>query len=287
MSNSEQTRRPRAFPGLDAELGPARPMSRADTEWLIEQVVERALEPEKTRRLRRTSPRALSVAAIVVVSSAAAATLVHQKFQRNTATSAPAVSAPQRQTRRPALGRIVPQRESPSSEGIRPNAEAVPSAETAPNANTPTPTREGAPLAASAAISLSPVQEAAIVDELSAANDLRRKAQWQAAEAAYRDVAAHYPRAPEAAVAQLAAAELRLEHLGDATGALRLYQSVPRACALGVEALFGVSRAYRALGDGAAEASALRSLLEAYPTSLQADSARERLKQLAETSKVP
>jgi len=126
-----------------------------------------------------------------------------------------------------------------------------------------------------------------VVDALSAANDLRRQSQWQAAEAAYRGIAARYPRTPEAIVAQLAAAELRLDHLGDAAGALRLYQAVPHGNALDVEALFGISRTYRVLGDPAAESAALRSLLDAYATSLQADGARTRLRQLSAESTTP
>ncbi len=285
MSNSDRVRT-HAFPGLDTDLGPARPLSPADAEWLVEQVVGRALEPEKASRPRPLSLRSLSLVAIVVVTSAAAATVVHQRIQRNAAASAPAVSAPQRQTKKPSPWHALPGRASELSEEAAPIAETAPSAAAA-SANVASPAREVAPPVASGSNSASPAQEDAIVDELSEANDLRRKAEWQAAEAAYRRVAARYPRAREATVAQLAGAELRLEHLDDAAGALRLYESVPRGSALGIEALFGVSRANRALGNRAAEAAALRSLIDAYPTSLQADGARARLKQLSTDSAHP
>lgn len=284
MSNSEDRVRTRAFPGLDADLGPARPLSSANSQWLIEQVVGRALEPEK-RRLRPLSLRTLSLAAIVVVTSAAAATVVHRRIQRSSVASGPAVSAPQRQNKKAAPWRAPPARVSEPGDDTAP--QTLPSAEATPSDKVPSPTHEGISTVANAPSAGSPAQEVAIVDELSEANDLRRQGKWQAAEAAYRGIAARYPRAPEATVAQLAAAELRLDHLGDAAGALRMYQSVPRSSALGVEALFGVSRAHRALGNTDAEAAALRSLLDAFPTSLQADGARVRLKQLLADSAHP
>jgi len=281
MNSSQQTRRPRTFQGLDAEHGPARPLTHADTRWLIEQVVERALQPETKSRPRLRSLQTLSLAALAVVTSAAAATVVHQQLQRNAALSAPAQSAPQRQIMKLAPGRA---RSVPANE---PETVSAPSAEAALTANAPAPIREANPPVSAPSSATLPAQEAKVVDELSAANDLRRQSQWQAAEAAYRGIAARYPRTQEAIVAQLAAAELRLDHLGDAAGALRLYQAVPHGNALGVEALFGISRAYRTLGNPAAESAALRSLLDAYPTSLQADGAQARLQQLSAESTTP
>ncbi len=275
MTDSEPSARPRAFLGLDAELGPARPLTSVDAEWLVEQVVERALVPAKRPRSRILSLRSLSLAALAIVTSAAAATVVHQRFHKSEVASSPDVAGPQLQSKKHAPVRSLAQ---PTSEPI---------AETAPSAVAPAPLRVTVAPTTNSANAISAANEVTAVDRLSAANELRRKAQWQAAEAAYRDVAVRYPQAQEAQVAELAAAELRLEHLGDAAGALRLYQSVPQSSALGVEALFGVSRAERALGDGAAETTALRALLDAYPTSLQADSARERLKQLAAETTVP
>jgi len=286
MSNSERHRKQGGFPGLDAELGPAQPLSHSDAEWLVAQVLARAREPERKPRPRLLSLRTLSLAAIVVVTSAAAATVVHQKIQQNDAVTEPVVTAPQRQTNRPPHGHAEPERALEPSASVTPDAPSDPGVEVAPSSKGPV-IREAPLPVTSASSAVSPTRGSAIVDELSAANDLRRKAEWQAAEAAYRSIAAHYPGAPEAAVAQLAAAELRLEHLGDAAGALRLYQSVPRSSALGVEALFGTSRAYRALGNADAEAAALRSLVDAFPTSLQADGARARLKQLSADSTHP
>jgi len=274
MSNSERSAKRSAFSGLDAELGPAQTLSAADTEWLAEQVVERALEPAKRPRPRLLSLRALSLAALAVVTSAAAATVVYQ-VHKSAASHTLDVRAPQRQSKKTALGRLLPQS---TSDLI---------AEPAASADTTAPPRELTTPSTNSPNSTLPEEEVTAADELSRANELRRKAQWQAAEAAYRDIAVRYPQTQEATVAQLVAAELRLDHLGDPAGALQRYQAVPRSNALGVEALFGISRSYRALGDRAAEAAALRSLLESYPASLQADGARGRLKQLAAESVGP
>jgi tetratricopeptide (TPR) repeat protein len=255
------------FPGLDAALGPARPLSARDVEWLVEQAVERALTPAQKRPPRLLSLRALSLAALAIVTSAAAATVVHQ-VRKSVVLSESSVSAPQQQSPKKKNLRA----SSPHNEGVRdvaPNADIV---QTPPEVTAPSPTPQ----------SVTP-RPVSLEDQLSAANELRRKADWQAAEAAYRQVAARYPQLQEGYVAKLAAAELRLYHLGDTQGALRLYQSVPRDNPLGVEALYGVSHAYRALGDREAEKAALRSLIESYPTSLQADGARTRLTQLEKT----
>jgi TolA-binding protein len=126
-----------------------------------------------------------------------------------------------------------------------------------------------------------------VADRLGLANDLRRARRWRDAEAAYLAIATDYPAAPEAYVATLAAAALRLEHLGDPAGALLLYQSSSRRGPLGVEAMFGVARSERALGRPDAEAAALQTVIQAYPNSLQADRARRRLGELRPESGLP
>jgi hypothetical protein len=291
MSNSERSAKGRTFPGLDAGLGPARPLSRPGVEWLVEQVVERAFGPGKKPRPRLLSLRSLSLAALAIVTSAAAATIVNQ-VHKNAGASAPHVSGLRQQPKKhsPARSRPLPASErTPEAAPVADIPAAAPDSR-APlekSAGVPPLARESTAPAANSLNSISAANEAPAADQLSAANEFRRQGRWQAAEAAYRDVAARCPQTQEAYVAQLAAAELRLEHLGDPAGALRLYESVPRNNALGVEALFGVSRVYRALGDPKSESVALRSLLDAYPASLQADRARKRLKQLAAESTAP
>jgi len=139
MTSSQPIRRPRTFQGLDAEHGPARPLSRADTQWLIEQAVGRALQPETKSRPRVRSLRTLSLAALAVVTSAAAATVVHQQLQRNAALSAPAHSAPQRQIKKLAPGR------TQSVSASKPEIMSVPSAEAPVADSTPPPARSKNP----------------------------------------------------------------------------------------------------------------------------------------------
>jgi tetratricopeptide (TPR) repeat protein len=126
----------------------------------------------------------------------------------------------------------------------------------------------------------SPGEPAAVGDQLARANLMRQAGRWKDAEAAYVGIAKRFTGASEAEVASLAAATLRLEHLADPEGALRLYESVARGGRLNVEALFGVARCQRALGNQPAEQAALSKVIEQAPQSLQADRARPRLLQL-------
>lgn len=270
MINSKSNAPRHDFPGLDAGLGPARQLSPVDTEWIVGQIVGRALRSTSKPRPRLWSLRSLSLAALAIVTSAAAATVVHQ-VRKSVATTAPAVAGPQRQ----------PQTKPPRRAPPPATSEAIPEPTEVPEIVGPT--RELAP----SSLPNSAARTPSASDQLSAANVLRRSAKWAAAEAAYSAVAARYSGTQDGYVAQLAAAELRLGHLGDPRGALRLYQALPRDNPLGVEALFGVSRAHRALLDRTAEMAALRLLIEAYPTSLQADGARARLKQLVAQSEIP
>jgi tetratricopeptide (TPR) repeat protein len=117
-------------------------------------------------------------------------------------------------------------------------------------------------------------------DLLKLANQLRRQGQWAEAERAYARVASNYGGSTQGPVAALAAASLRLEHLSDPRGALRLYQSAKKAPSLAAEAEFGVANCYRALGDREAEMVALRRVTSAYPEALFHDRAARRLQAL-------
>ena len=117
-------------------------------------------------------------------------------------------------------------------------------------------------------------------DLLKAANQLRRQGQWAEAERAYANIARHYGASAQGPVAALAAASLRLEHLSDPRGALRLYQSAKKAPSLSAEAELGVANCYRALGDREAEIAALRRVTAAHPEALFHDRAVRRLQTL-------
>jgi hypothetical protein len=95
-----------------------------------------------------------------------------------------------------------------------------------------------------------------------------------------------HPRSPEAYTARVAAAALHLEHLGDPRGALSLYQAALAgggSGALSEEARWGIAACNRALGDRAAEASALRAFVAAHPHSLMLPHAQRRLEELSNT----
>lgn len=115
-------------------------------------------------------------------------------------------------------------------------------------------------------------------DLLAEANDLRAARSWSSAERRYLEVVRAHPRSPEAHVARVAAADLRLEHLGNARGAAALYRQA-RSGRLAGEARFGLARAYRALGD-AREADALEALLRHHPRSPFSPAAERRLREL-------
>jgi tetratricopeptide (TPR) repeat protein len=248
------SRQDRGFPALDSRDGPANPLSPSDSAALVERAVGRVLTKAKGPRILRL--RWLGLAAIAVAASAGAATWVaQQRTTANVAASAPPVPASAL-----APGRVY----QPHPVAETPVAEPQPSA----------PRRPASPAATAPSTERTKVTAA---DGIGAANELRRAGRWQEAEAMYREVATNFPSAPEAYVASMAAAALRLEHLGDPAGALGLYRSLARGGSLGVEAMFGIARCHRALGEAAAEKAALEAVVSAYPTSLQADRARQRL----------
>lgn len=117
-------------------------------------------------------------------------------------------------------------------------------------------------------------------DLMKQANEQRRTRKWQAAEALYQRVVREHPGTSAAYVAAIAAASIRLDHLGDARGALRLYQGALASGvnrALAEEARWGLAEAHRALGDDAREARALQDFVARHPGSPLIPQARARL----------
>lgn len=248
---------PDRLPGLDDRAGPALPLSAVDGQALVERIVERARAEHPGKRTRRFRAPWFALAAIVVAGSATATGIVVQRraVPRTLPEEPPAVGF---RSPEPAATRL-------RRMGRRPPPEVSSSA--------PAPS-------ASVQVRPSPLPVEKPADRLGAANELRRAQRWREAEAAYLAVVTQAPAAPEAYVARLAAASLRLEHLGDPAGALRLYESSAPGGALGVEGLFGTARCHRALGQSAEESAALTAVVSRYPTSLQADRARQRLREL-------
>lgn len=117
-------------------------------------------------------------------------------------------------------------------------------------------------------------------DWLVEGNRLRAERNWAKADAAYSNAARSAPHSQTAYVAHVASAAVRLEHLGDARGALALYRSALRDAPHGPlqeEVLFGIAESLRALGDGPGERAALERFLREHPGSPLAPAARRRL----------
>jgi len=117
-------------------------------------------------------------------------------------------------------------------------------------------------------------------DLLKTANQLRQQARWRDAEQTYRRVNTIYPRSPSAYVALIAAASIRLEQLGDAKGALDLYNlavKIDPSGALDIEARMGIARAWKQLGKREREIKSLRRFLQKYDSGPMAQQAKQRL----------
>jgi tetratricopeptide (TPR) repeat protein len=115
-------------------------------------------------------------------------------------------------------------------------------------------------------------------DWLREGNRLRAARRWKQADEAYGHAA--HASSDAAYVAFVASAGVRLEHLGDARGALARYRAALKASphgALDEEIRFGIADAHRALGETAREREALQAFLRDYPASPLAEHARARL----------
>lgn len=118
-------------------------------------------------------------------------------------------------------------------------------------------------------------------DLLRAANHLRGERRWGEAERTYLEVTGAYPGTHAAYVAQVAAANIRLERLNRAGPAARLFRAAIRIGGpLDPEARDGLARALRRTGDRRGERRALEGLLARHPRSAYAARARERLEAL-------
>ncbi|MCP3100581.1 tetratricopeptide repeat protein [Myxococcus sp. K15C18031901] len=132
---------------------------------------------------------------------------------------------------------------------------------------------------------VAPVATPAQVEDLMRlANTHRAAGEWKQAEAVYQRVIRAQPRAMSAYVARVASGSLRLEHLRDARGALRQFETALRTWPGGVleqEARQGITEAHRVLGNAAEERQALEEFLSHHPDSPHAVAARARLREIS------
>ncbi len=106
---------------------------------------------------------------------------------------------------------------------------------------------------------------------------------WACAAKRYRGIIATFPRRPEAATALVTLGQLQLDHLhrpAEARRNFERYLARRPAGALSEQALFGIARACRAVGDSRRERQALERFVSRHPSSPMAGAARRRLDDL-------
>ncbi|MBZ4408665.1 hypothetical protein ACJ2CR_33155 [Myxococcus faecalis] len=274
---------------LDDGSGPARRLSRQKSAALVQAALLAAMDAPSPPPRRRHRPHWWMGGALLVVGAAAVATWQLWRRQEPPAPEDTAVIAPsaplmpRAEPVVPVPEALAPEPPVPSMPGAAARAQSVPPgpegvAPQVPDAValesiTPVKPRMSAPSAA-------PAPE----DLLRRANAHRATGQWKAAEALYLRVIRAEPQGMSAYVARVASGALRLEHLGDARGALRQYQEALKGWPGGLleeEASHGVTEALRALGDRDGEVRALEDFLARHPDSPHAVAARKRLKEVS------
>lgn len=125
--------------------------------------------------------------------------------------------------------------------------------------------------------------EKAINDLLGEANAKRAAHAWRESDALYARVVKRAPGTLGAQTALVASGSLHLEHLGDPRGAADRFKralAIAPDAAMAEEARWGLAEAARARGDATAEAKALDDFLAHHPESPLAPKARARRQEL-------
>jgi len=117
---------------------------------------------------------------------------------------------------------------------------------------------------------------------LEKANALRGEKQWREAAAAYAHIVDVAPQSSESQAARVAAAQLRLDHLGDMRGAERLFrEATQHGGPLIEEAAWGLVDVRRAQVDVEGERNAIAAYLARFPSGAMAPNGRARLAELS------
>jgi tetratricopeptide (TPR) repeat protein len=271
------------MPRLDGGPGPALPLASAQIDGALDAALDaafpsraqapssgaRAEEPRPSRAKRRAKVTAAVVLLAATLGSAAFAAIGHWRARPPVAPAVPA-SPPAAATHATPASALAPTRAPPSE------SDATPAPSLAP-ASAP-PVAIEPPAAATR-----PRLGASSQDLLREANALRSARRWSEADQAYERVFATRPGGEDAYVALVAAGALRVDHLGDPRGALRLLGAADRLRPRGpLDEAIGWSRvaAFRALGDATREAQALDTFVATYPDSPWQPAARRRLQEL-------
>lgn len=240
--------------------GPAAPMEHSAKRTLIDGALQ-TWSPEAGAGLSTRAPAArryggwLLAGLVLCVGSAAAFYVAEQRAVQEE--SVPPVSAPAAVPTPSADAREIEDEDLQALEDVQ---EAV---------------QEAAPAGEPVRVERSPE------DLLARGNRLRGEGRYAEAERTYMRVVRSAPRSGSAHVARIAAADLRLERLDDAAGALKLYRRAgARPGPLSVEARAGTARALRTLGRFDEEQRALEKLLKHHDQGPAAARARKRLDEL-------
>lgn len=277
---------------LDEDPGPARRLSRQKSSALVQAALLAALDAPSPPPRPRRRYEWLMGGALLVVGAAAVATW-HLSRRSESVTPPPVANPAMVEPVHPEPG-VGPggsahgARAEPELEGVVPEGSRVEGSGAEPvrvEADAAGPEAEvvAAPPPAKPRVERLPGAPAP-EDLLRRANEHRATGQWKAAEALYLRVIRTDPKGMSAYVARVASGSLRLEHLGDARGALRQYQEAQRGWPGGVleeEASHGVAEALRALGDRDGEARALEDFLARHPDSPHGVAARTRLREIS------
>jgi tetratricopeptide (TPR) repeat protein len=264
------------LPPLDDQPGPAKPISDQRAADMVSAAIERAYAPVATvATVKRGSAwRTVLVAAAVLAVAGVASAGIYRLATSDS---------------EPDDAEVEPQ---PTDERVTPPPGPAP--ELVPPADPePTPVEVYVP----APVDVEPDAEPKTTrpevrrdprpstpeDLLAQANERRGDKQWRAADTLYQRVIRKHGGTSAAYVATIASASLRLDHLGDARGALKLFRkalkSKPRGY-LAEEARSGIAECHRALGNAEAEAEALRELIDEHPDSPLRGRAEKRLRSL-------
>jgi tetratricopeptide (TPR) repeat protein len=270
---------PDLLPSLDAQAGPARPLSEQEFALFAARIEQQFSRPVPPRSRRLPGRRILLVAATFAASAAAAVYGV-AVLQSEGPSVAPNV-LPGQSTPPPALE--APALEAPTLEAPAQPTRAAPADAAASELPSERPARLNAAQATSksAPRSNSVRSRSPADDRLAAANALRGERRYREAIGAYLQVIELDPDGMPAAVARVAAAEMRLEHFGDVAGAEQLYrQAKTRGGELTAEAQFGLAQVFRARAETGRERRALEEFVARHPQSPLVAAARRRLQAL-------
>lgn len=264
---------------LDGQPGPAPRMGAASASALIDGALDAweaapAPDPEPANPTAPGAPvgglGALGVGIAVFLVAVGVTSAVLYMVPEQGDEHVAAVPAP---TRSPAPESAVPESPAPPANVVTP---APAEADTFPEASASAHRRPRERARRASAPATAP-------DLLARANEQRRARDYGAAERSYVQVVARFGNSSSAYVARVAAASLRLEHLGNARGAATLYREALRRRPNGnldAEARYGLARAQRRLGQVNAERRTLEELLRQHPQAPFASRARSRLAEL-------